>query len=219
MSAKRRRVPETLRCPCCGEPRLVAAKRSPLSAEALLAEHQGTPWWANIPGWTISLARQGLLVWACDACFRHGRALRARAWLQVYCCDSPRLAYFDIVKTCRACGGQFVFSRLEQRRWCEEFKLPPRAEPVACRACRAAERAVSAANTELAVRLKGLDPRSPTELAEVAALYVTIGSPRKAADFFRRAKNASDDPGEVAELLEKLARVAPPRVAGDSEPG
>jgi len=207
VKAKRTRVPETLQCPCCGERRLAEPRCSPLADEAVLAQHERTPPWGKEGGWSVSLARLGTLIWACDACIQHGRAVRAKAWLQEYCCDSPRFAYFDQEKTCQSCGNHFIYTRAEQQRWYEVFKLPPRAETVDCRPCRAAKRAVAAANAELAARLKVLDPRNARDLAEVASLYVAIGSPRKAAEFLRRAKNVSDDPSEIAELIERLAKV------------
>lgn len=205
MSAKRTRVPETLRCPCCGQRRLADADRSPRLDEALLSMRGGTPHWANSPGWSLSLAKLGTLVWACDACLKHRRAIRARAWLQEYCCDAPRFAYFDQQKTCRSCAAPFTFTQAEQARWYEEFKLPPRAEPIDCRACRAAKRRAAQANTQLANKLHSLDARDANQLAEVASLYLAIGSSRKAAEYLRRAKNMSDDPKRVAELLEQLA--------------
>jgi hypothetical protein len=166
--------------------------------------HGRTPYWAQSRGWTLALARQGTLVWACDSCLKR-RAARAKAWLQEFCCDAPRFAYFDQEKTCRSCATRFVFTRVEQGRWYEEFKLPPSAEPIDCRACRAAKRKRSEAATRLGARLKALDSRDAIQLAEIAALYLAIGSSRKAAEFLRRAKNKSDDPAQVAELLERLA--------------
>ena len=148
-----------------------------------------------------------LLVWACDACVESGRADRAKPWLQQYCCDSPRFAYFDTEKTCRACGGLFVFSKEEQRRWYEDFKLPPSAEPVDCRSCRLAKKAQKDAASKLGGALKDLDPRNPEKLTEIAALYLVIGRPRKAAEFLRRAKNVSEEPATIAKLMEQIVEL------------
>jgi hypothetical protein len=148
-----------------------------------------------------------LLAWACDVCLKQGRATRARPWLQEFCCDPPRFAYFDQTKTCQACGKEYVFTRGEQKRWYEEYKLRTSAVPSVCRACRAAKRARTAAHQDLAARLHSFDPENPQELVEIAALYLVIGNARKAALFLRRAKNASDDPARITELLEKIAAV------------
>lgn len=205
--AKRKKVPETIRCPCCGQRRLAAPGRSPALDEALLSRRGGTPHWADAPGWSIRVARKGGLVWACESCLKNRRAIRAKAWLQQFCCDTPRFAYFDHSKVCRTCGQPFVFTADQQQRWYEEFKLPPNAEPVDCRSCRIAKRRRSRAATDLAGRLKTLDPRDAHQLAEIASLYIATGSPRKAAEFLRRAKNRSDDPAQIAELLERLSRL------------
>ena len=205
---KRRKVPDTLRCPCCGQRRLAEQDQSPALDEALLSMRGGTPHWAKgRPGWSVSSARRGDLVWACDSCLELGKAIRAKPWLQELCCDAPRFAYFAQAKTCRRCGRDFVFTALEQRRWYEEFKLPPSAEPIDCRTCRDAKRRRSRAATQLAERLEALDPHDPSQLAEIASLYLAIGSSRKAAEFLRRAKNRSADPGQVAELLERLVHL------------
>jgi hypothetical protein len=214
VSAKRHAVSETVTCPLCGHARAVEPKRSPLAEEFLLAQHGKTPHWANTPSWSVSLAQHGLLVWACDACISHGRAWRAKPWLQQFCCDTPRFAYFNITKTCRTCGNRFEFPRSEQRQWYEEFKLPPRAEPVECRACRAAKRAAKAAQAELATKLKALDSRDPQQLCELASLYVAIGTPRRAAECLRRAKNLVDDPAKVADLLDRIAELEHPSRPG-----
>jgi hypothetical protein len=169
--------------------------------------HGCTPHWANQPGWTVAVAKIGLLVWACDFCVQQRRAVRAKTWLQEYCCKSPRFAYFDLEKTCRTCGSHFTFTRTEQARWYEEFKLPPNAEPIECRHCRARKRRRAEANARLAASLHSLDPRNPTQLAELASLYLEVGSSRKAAEFLRRAKNVSSEPKQVAELLERLAQL------------
>jgi len=158
-------------------------------------------------GWTVGAARANRLVWACEACVAGGRALRARPWLQQFCCDLPRLAYFDVRKHCCSCGGDFVFGKAEQRRWYEEFKLTPSAEPVDCRACRAAKRFAAAANQELAEALGALDPVAPEQLVRVAGLYVALGRPQKASSYLRRAKNLSEDPLEIARLQEEIRKV------------
>jgi DNA-directed RNA polymerase subunit RPC12/RpoP len=207
MSTRRRRVAETVRCPRCGEHRLVKPKLSPLADEERLAGHSATPWWAKSDGWSVGLARQNNLVWACDACAREGRAVPAKPWLQETAGSPPRFAYWDVPKICRSCGGDFVFSAAEQRRWYEEYKLPPNAEPVECRSCSSHRRLLATTNSELGAKLAALDPKNAQQLADIAALYVVLGSPRKAALYLRRAKNASRDPAQVAELLQRLASV------------
>lgn len=200
------RVPEKASCPCCGERRFVGAGRSPQTNEEELTRRGGMPGWGR-PGWSVELARVALLVWACADCVESGRADRAKPWLQEYCRDSPRFAYFAIEKICRSCGDPFVFSKEEQRRWYEDFKLPPSAEPVDCRSCRSVKKAQKEASSRLGPALKDLDPRNPEELTKIAALYLIIDRPRKAAEFLRRAKNASAEPETVGKLMEQIVEL------------
>ena len=172
--------------------------------EVLLSMHGETPPWRE-RGWSIQLARQGTLVWACSDCIKRRRAVRARPWLQEPGIRVPRLAYFDLSKGCRTCGQPFVFGSSEQRTWFEVYKLPPDAEPVDCRPCRSVRRRRSQAATQLAARLKTFNPRDPAELAELATLYLAIGSTRKAAEFLRRAKNKASDPQQLAQIHDQLA--------------
>ena len=206
VKGKRKRVQGKLVCPSCGKPSAVGPQRSPISEEAALAI-KGPGARVSRSGWSVALASQGLLYWACESCLENGRAIRAKPWLQEYCCDLPRLAYYDLTRRCRSCGADFTFSKREQQRWFEEFKLTPSAEPVECRACRAAGRAAAEANTELAAQLKTLNPKSADSLAGIAMLYLQLGRARKAAEYLRRAKNVCADSGKVAQIVDEIRRV------------
>lgn len=205
---RRKRVPGSLTCPCCGKPRAENALTSLLRQEGELAHHGRSPNFATPPGWTVEYARsRPFFVWACDACLRAGRAAVAKPWLQVFCCSPPRFAYFDRPKKCRVCRTPFVFTRREQQLWFEEYKLSVDAEPIVCPRCRRAKQNWAAANAALADALHALDPRNAEQLVRIANLYLAIGSARKAAEMLRRAKNLADDPDEVARLLERIAAV------------
>lgn len=206
MNGKRRRAPERVNCPCCSEGRDVSARSALLRAEGELRRFGRLPWWSK-PGWTVELAKPGLLIWACDACLTSGRALNANAALQNFCCDAPRLAYFDRPKTCRTCGNAFLFAKEQQQRWYEEYKFPVSSEPVDCPACRRKKRRARAANDELARRLHRLDPADSEQLVRLAELFLVVGSVRKASEYLRRARNLTTDAAQLARLHERIAAV------------
>jgi uncharacterized Zn finger protein (UPF0148 family) len=203
----RTRVPDQVTCPICGVRKTADAKRMPLSLEAKLREREKTQSKYVESGWSVSLARHGRLVWACDECLAAKRALKARPWLQTYCCDTPLFAYVDSEATCRTCGLRFTFSAAEKRRWYEGYKFILASHPVNCLPCRRAKRVIRGANQALEKALCELDPRSVEQLVEVSSLYLKMGATKKAVEFLRRAKNLSRDQEEVAELLERASRI------------
>jgi hypothetical protein len=50
--------------------------------------------------------------------------------------------------------------------------------------------------------------RGAKDLAKVASLYVTVGSPHKTAELLQCTKNVSDDPSQIYELVERLAQIS-----------
>ncbi len=201
---KRKKVPDRLECPCCGERPFVDPQKMPLSLEQEMNRRDPKNRWRGDIGWSVGLARHSLLEWACDECLAARRALKAKPWLQFFCCDTPLFAYRDEERTCRTCGAEFLFSAREKRRWYEEYKFLLDSVPVHCLPCRRARRVHREANSSLALALKDLDPKDVAQLVAVSELYLQVGSTKKAVEFLRRAKNQSRDPKQVGELVSRI---------------
>jgi hypothetical protein len=198
------RVPDLI-CPCCGESRAVSEKVSPLRIEESLRLHN--PAWINLEaGWSVTAARNRWLDWACDACFKAGRALEAKPWLQVCGYNAGKFAYVDKVKTCSDCGNEFVFAATEQLFWYETLEFLIYSEPKQCVPCRHKRRAVKQANLEISEMLGSFEGSIP-ELLQLADLYTQLGNSAKSLEFLRRAKNKSRDEAEKQVLLERIAVV------------
>lgn len=48
---------------------------------------------------------------------------------------APRLIFVDRPKRCRGCGGEFVLTARDQKRWCEALGLRPDTRAARCPAC------------------------------------------------------------------------------------
>jgi len=177
-----------IRCPCCKQPTKLGPNNPPLSQEAVLQLHGGHLLGLDA-GWSSRCAKDRKLKWACQNCFRSGRALQAKPWLQTYLDWPPRFAYFDIKKRCNDCKRNFIFSASEQSKWYEDYKFWVQSEPKQCLACRRLRRDRARNHKALALALSELDPKDPLQLAKVSELYLAIGRNRKAADYLARAKN------------------------------
>jgi hypothetical protein len=56
----------------------------------------------------------------------------------------PVTHYFDVVRTCRDCGLEFIFYALEQKHWYEELGFVLDADCVRCVRCRKVDQALAA---------------------------------------------------------------------------
>jgi hypothetical protein len=177
-----------IKCPCCGEPAKLGPNYPPISQEEKFRLNVTRSVLLE-PGWSLRTAKYSKLYWACKKCFRDGRALEAKTWLQTHLDRAPRFAYYDLKKRCKDCKKPFVFSSTEQQKWYEVYKLWVQSEPVHCLACRRLRRKRAAAHKELASSLAELNPQDPLQLAKISDLYLTVGSARKAAEYLARAKN------------------------------
>jgi Probable zinc-ribbon domain len=198
------RVPDLI-CPCCGESRAVSEKVAPLRIELLAQAHSVVL--VNLEvGWSVTAARSKWLSWACEACFKAGRALEAKPWLQTYGYNSPQFAYLDETRTCTDCGNEFVFAATEQAFWFETLEFLIYSKPKHCISCRHKRRAIKQANLEISEMLGSFEGTIP-ELLQLADLYTQLGNPAKSLEFLRRAKNKSRDKVEKQALLERIAVV------------
>ncbi len=154
--------------------------------------------------WCSLIANSGWTRWACQECLGHGRAIRARTDLQVYCCATRFLAYFDWERGCTDCGSSFVFASGEQRFWYETLKFIPDSIPNQCVPCRRKRREQQDSRRLLAEALPKVDPSNAASLAAVADLYARCGHVKKAAEFYRRAKNRSEDAVQIAEWMARV---------------
>jgi hypothetical protein len=169
--------------------------------------------------------------WACDVCFAEGKALVARPEMQELgnSWGSPYMAYFDEQLNCADCGVGFVFTAREKQHWYETLKFFYLVRATRCPDCRRKRRVQAQANAELGQVLKTLDAKNSTQLAAAAELYLKVGRPPKALEFFRRARNqaaASDEKEDmtrriqsVQSSLERSEQAAGELNAPDGSPG
>ena len=73
--------------------------------------------------------------WACDNCLETKNAVLAIPGLQETPW-TPHLAYSDTKLNCSSCYKEFLFKKEEKKLWYETYKLPIKAEPNNCLACR-----------------------------------------------------------------------------------
>ena len=159
-------------------------------------------------GLYASLSLMGWTRWACPQCLRSERALPANPQLQVYCCSTPFLAYYDWHRRCSDCDRDYVFSATEQRHWYETLKFIPDSVPNQCVACRRRRREDKANQRLLVQALSTVDEGNADALAEVADLHARCGHTQKAAMWFRRAKNKCEDLDRLAALIERIEEMA-----------
>jgi hypothetical protein len=161
---------------------------------------------AHSPPLGDEVVRHG--TWACDACLQGNRAVAANPARQKFCCCLPRLAYIDRELTCSACRKDFVFRARDQQAWYEVYGIWTFVEPRNCLTCRRKIRSRKSADGRIGDALRSLDPKSSPQLAGVATLYVQAGHFKKAAEFFRRARNRAKSPEDLDALTKRLAELS-----------
>lgn len=122
-------------CPVCNQQRSVVDDTPLLQLDKGMLDHNADPF-RRAPGWSVELARQGHLNWACNPCLIDGKALSAQPWLQEWGDFEPFYAYYNKDMTCADCKTDFVFSADEQRFWYEEKRFPVVSYPKHCLDCR-----------------------------------------------------------------------------------
>lgn len=140
----------------------------------------GIPWYAGHHGGVDELFKQEHFIWACDLCILTGRAIEADVDKQLFCDNSPYLAYYDYRKVCESCNKSFVFSKEEQKYWYEELGFWVQSVPKNCKECRSKIRSENKIKTELTALIRELDFNNADQLLKVASLFDNIGNYKKA---------------------------------------
>jgi hypothetical protein len=85
----------------------------------------------------------------------------------------PRLFYFPRLKTCRRCGGVFVFSAKEQKYWYEDLKFYVDSTAVECVTCRKQKRE---GKTDLERYTEGVNDKmlEDSQLVDLAVLGMRL---------------------------------------------
>ena len=122
-------------CPVCGENKRPDEETPLLEIDQEIYRLDADPF-KREPGWSLELARQGHLQWACNSCIEDGAAVTAQPWLQNWGDYEPFYAYFDTDQHCASCGKDFVFRADEQRFWYEEKRFNVQSYPKNCLNCR-----------------------------------------------------------------------------------
>ncbi len=132
--------------------------------------------------------------WACDDCINSEKAILADPKKQNYSVGGrPYLAYYDLQRTCRSCGDDFLFSKEEQRFWYEELEFYVDSKPIHCKPCNKKIKASKNLNTELSDLLKEGKPSSKEQLLRIADIYQEMGKEAKMKSYLTAIKKIRSD--------------------------
>jgi hypothetical protein len=208
---------QLLRCSCCGQERKVSQAKILLSLEKLYNETRRDRYGESpSEGWTLHVItmRKDKLIWACDLCIATGKAIRAEPSKQITGLDHPFFAYFDRSLPCTDCGKDFVFSAQEQHYWYDVLQFYIDSYPKQCAACRRKRRIYKRHFHDLQRAIEALDPTNFEQLAQVAEGFLKIGSPQKAIEFLRRARNKAKKESDKDQFAQRIQSIQAELEAG-----
>jgi hypothetical protein len=206
-----------LYCPCCSKERTASQARTLLSLEKKYNENYQDPYSGPPPeGWILKVAgnKDRKLAWACDVCLSEGRAIRAEPWRQLTGLMYPFFAYIDQSLPCEDCGKDFKFSAQEQRYWYDVLQFQIDSYPKQCAPCRRKRRIYKRHFHDLQRAIEALDSNSSEQLAHVAEGFLKIGSPQKALEFFRRARNKARKQSDKDQFQQRIVSIQAELEAG-----
>ena len=198
-----------LHCSCCGQERDASQARTLLSLEKAYDEKRHDPHREPSEGWTLQVIMMGKvkLIWACDVCISTGKAIASEPWQQLTRSDYPFFAYFERSLKCADCGKDFLFSAQEQHYWYDILQFYIDSYPKQCAPCRHKRRVYKRHFHDLQRAIESLDPNSSEQLAQVAEGYLKIGSPQRALEFFRRARNKARKENEKDQFQQRITSI------------
>ena len=122
----------------------------------------------------------------------------------------PRFFYFPRLRTCRRCGGVFIFSAREQKHWYEELKFYVDSTAVECVTCRKQKQQGKAdleRYTE-GLKVKTLEDSQLVDLAALGMRLLQAGALKReqsVRELLNRIQNKQKWQSEIENCRSKLS--------------
>lgn len=135
--------------------------------------------------------------WACDTCIKLKKAIIARPDKQDYS-YYPYFAYFDIIRGCKTCNEDYMYTKEQQLFWYEELGKNYWSRANNCLNCRIKKREKYSLNNKLlklmkfSKHLEGDDEASIKWITEIIQIYVEMNNVEKAKFYMSKLRKIAN---------------------------